>query len=125
MDEAVASFVEVMMSSSDEEEGGSWGGARKGKAPNKERDFALAYSQLVKDYFNGRDSVYNEVDFERRFRMSRALFNVIHDRLMGKEPFVQKYDATGKLGIRPLVKLVACLRFLAYGDSYDREDENL
>lgn len=44
---------------------------------------------------------------------------------MGVNPFIQKWDATGKKGIHPLVKLVSCFRIIAYGDSYDREDENL
>ena len=57
--------------------------------------------------------------------MPRAVFNQIQDAVMGTDPFVQKTDVCGKAGIHPLVKLVACLRFLAYGDSLDREDENL
>ena len=42
---------------------------------------------------------------------------------MGKGPFIRKMDASKKLGIHPLVKLVACFRFLGYGDAYDRMDE--
>ena len=83
------------------------------------------YARVVRNYFSGAESVYNDTDFERRFRMSRRLFNRIHDTVMGIDPFVQKYDAARKPGIHPLVKLVGCLRFLAYGDAYDREDENL
>ena len=30
-----------------------------------------------------------------------------------------------KLGIHPLCKLTACLRYVTYGDAYNREDENL
>lgn len=107
-------------SSSDEEEMKS----RKGKAPNKKRDFVLGYTKVVNDYFNGRDSVYDEADFETRFRMPRELFNRIHDELMGLDPFVHYEDATGLMGIYPLVKLTATLRYLAYGDAFDREDED-
>ena len=60
-------FSVVFESSSDEEEEIKWGGSRKGKAPNKKRDFLGAYERVVKFYFNGRESVYNETDFERRF----------------------------------------------------------
>jgi Plant transposon protein len=95
------------------------------KSPNKPRDFKLANDLLVTHYFSGRESLYNEADFERRFRMPRAVFNRIRDAVMGTDPFVHKEDATKKLGLYPLVKLVACLRHLAYGDAYDREDENL
>jgi Plant transposon protein len=114
-------MMEAMFySSSDDDE------QRKGdKSPNKARDFKLANDLLVKHYFSGRESVYNEEDFERRFRMPRSVFKRIHDALMGRDPFVHYEDASKKLGVYPLVKLVACLRHLAYGDSYDREDENL
>ena len=57
--------------------------------------------------------------------MPRPVFNAIEDAMMGSDPFVQKTDILGKQGIHPLVKLVACLRYLACGDAYDREDENL
>ena len=99
--------------------------SREGRAPNKKRDFAGAYTKLVKDYFSGAESVYNEADFERRFRMSRDMFTVLWETVHGTDPFVQNRDATGKLGIHPLCRFTACLRHLAYGDAYDREDENL
>lgn len=106
-------------SSSDEE------AKKKEKSPNKQRDFKMANDLLVSQYFSGRESVYSEADFERRFRMPRTVFQRIHDALMGTDPFIHKEDASKKLGLYPLVKLVACLRHLAYGDAYDREDENL
>jgi hypothetical protein len=52
-------------------------------------------------------------------------FFKIHDAIMGQDPFILKEDVTGKKGIHLLVKLVGCLRYLAYGDAFDREDENL
>jgi Plant transposon protein len=111
----------IFDSSSDEE-----GTARRTlKTPNKQRDFKAANDLLVAHYFSGRESLYNEADFERRFRMPRSVFQRIHDASMGTDPFIHKEDATKKLGLYPLVKLVACLRHLAYGDAYDREDENL
>jgi Plant transposon protein len=121
--ELMAYALAVMDSSSDEDDTAA--PRRKGRAPNKERDFELAYDQVMKDYFSGPESIYNETDFERRFRVPRSVFNVIHDRLMGMDPFLRKKDCFGNKGIYPLVKLVASFRFLAYGDSYDREDENL
>jgi hypothetical protein len=123
-DDAMMAAWEELLSSSDEEE--EQAGNRKGsKSENKKRDFQGAHDKLVRQYFSGPESVYDEKDFERRFRMPRLLFNKIHDALMGTDPFVQKVDATGKKGIHPLVKLVACLCYIAYGDAYDREDENL
>lgn len=101
-----------------------WGGSRPGKAPNKERDFDMAYNKLLKDYFSGDQSVYSERDFETRFRVSRIVFNTIYNEVYGVDPFIQKYDACGKKGIHPLVRFTACFRMIAYGDSFDREDEN-
>jgi hypothetical protein len=54
------------------------------------------------------------------------MFNRIMDRvLMGTHPFIHYEDVTKKKGIYPLVKLVGCFWYIAYGDAYDREDENL
>jgi hypothetical protein len=101
-----------------------WGGSTSGKARNKDRDFEGAYNRLMQQYFSGNESVYDEKDFERRFRMSRAIFNRLWHRIQGKAPFEQYQDAiTKKLGIRPLVRFVACLRKLCYGDCSDRNDE--
>jgi len=85
----------VFDSSSDEE------AAKKksyDKAPNKARNFLAAHEQTIKFYFSGRDSVYSEADFERRFRMPRSVFNRIHDVLMGFEPFVQKKGCDQQIG---------------------------
>jgi hypothetical protein len=108
-----------------EEEQNKVGGSKPGKAPNKDRDFAMAHDRLVQDYFSGENSIYNEVDFERRFRVSRPVFNRIYDAILYKGKFSHKKDATGKLGIHPLVRTVACFRYLAYGNSFDSCDEYL
>jgi len=137
-DEAMHHFLEEEMEfdnnicqilyndSSDEDcQQSEWGGSKKGKAPNKKRDFQGAYDKLVRQYFSGRDSIYDDNDFCRRFRMSRNIFSRVYGSLIGKDPFIQKVDAIGKLGIHPLVKIVACIRFICYGDAMDRDDENL
>ena len=125
-DEILNMLVDELVSSSDEEEPASWGGSRPGKAKNKNRNFAAAYSKLVQDYFNGTESTYNEADFERRFRMPRSVFTQLFDRINGEGCFKQKRDCIGKqAGIHPLVRTVACLRHICYGGAYDREDENM
>ena len=124
-DDGMMMVMEDFLSSSDDESEVQIGGSRPGRSANKRRDFAAAYARVISNYFSGAQSVYDDDDFERRFRMPRRLFNRIHDQLMGLDPFVQKYDASKKPGIHPLVKMVGCFRFLAYGDAYDREDENL
>src|SRR5690349_11459101 len=47
--------------------------SRKGRAPNLKRDFASAHEQIVADYFTD-NPVYGPEMFERRFRMSQAMF---------------------------------------------------
>lgn len=108
--------------SSDEDES-TWGGSRPGKSPNKERDFAGAYEQLTRDYFSGEESIYDEQDFNRRFRMPRSVFDKINNGINGRGSFKQSYNCTGKAGIHPLCRLTAVLRMIAYGDAADRQDE--
>jgi hypothetical protein len=124
----IAASIEEDDEMSKAEETPAWGGSRPGKAPNKNRDFMGAQKKLVEHYFSGEESLYNEIDFERRFRMPRSVFNRIHDALVEEreEPFIQKYcSVTKKPGISPLCRLVACLRKVCYGDADDREDEYL
>ena len=48
-----------------------WGGSYKGKRGNKKRDFDNAYKSVVRDYFSGRDSVYDEKNFETTRRCEK------------------------------------------------------
>jgi hypothetical protein len=58
--------------------------------------------------------------------MPRSVFNNIWEKIKEKGLFVDsKINFSGKKGIHPLVHFTACLWRLAYGDSADREDENL
>ena len=100
-----------------------WGGSRPGKSPNKERGFEIAHERITKDYFSGEESTYNEQDFERRFRLPRNVFDTIYNKILGKSIFIQRKDAANKLGIHPLCRFVACIRYLAYGGSFDSLDE--
>lgn len=128
MDDAADHLLVELFSSSDkeEEEVPKWGGSYQGRSKNKERDHAGAYATVIRHYFSGPDSKYDEKDFQRRFRVPRAIFNRIHDKFIGQWPFIGPVtDAVGKPGIYPLTRLVACFRQLAYGDAYDRQDEYL
>lgn len=107
--------------SDDEEYIPKWGGSVPGKTPNKNRDFKGAHERLVSHYFSGPESLYDETDFERRFRLPRPVFNRIYEKLLGLEPFVQKYDAFTEIaGITPLCRLVAAHRQLCYGEARRR-----
>ena len=69
-----------------------WGGSRLGRAPNKKRNFELAFCNVQSFYFNGVNSLYNKFDFERRFGCPRSVFNQIYDSINGHGVFVCKYN---------------------------------
>lgn len=92
------------------------------RARNKDRCFWAAEKNFRHKYFD-EDAVYDDADFERRFRMPRAVFDRVRIGLTGRSIFKQRTDATNKKGISPLVRIIAALRVLAYGKSYDEVDE--
>ncbi|KAG2998480.1 hypothetical protein PC128_g25901 [Phytophthora cactorum] len=101
------------------------GGSRPGKAPNKLRDAASRHLRLLPQYF-GPNPIYKEDDFRTRFRMSRRLFIRVLKAVVEDDPyFVQRPEATGKMGISSLLKVSATLRQLAYASTADAFDENL
>jgi hypothetical protein len=53
------------------------------------------------------------------------MFNRIHDKLLGKDPFIPKVDALSKEGITPLVRMILAIQQLSYGEAADRGDEYL
>jgi hypothetical protein len=101
------------------------GGSRPGKQPNLPRNFEGSYQRLLEHYF-GAHPLYNEQTFRCRFRMGRPLFLKIAEAVEEfDEYFTLRRDALGKLGLRPLVKITAALRMLAYGATADCNDEYL
>jgi hypothetical protein len=126
--QTVELMIDLLEDDESNESGREWGtGSKPGKAKNKARDFVGAYQRLFKNYFSTNPpSVYNETNFERRFRMPRTVFDRIRETIIGKGLFQEKtVNLSGEKGIHPLVRLTACIRRLAYGDSADRDDENL
>lgn len=94
-------------------------GSRPGKSSNLPRDHAAGHQRIFADYFC-EHPVYPERLFRRRYRMSKRLFLRVLDAVCQADPyFVQKPDATGKMGLSPLQKVTAALRMLAYGVSGD------
>ena len=64
------------------------------------RDRKAAHNRLYKGYF-ADDSLYNEHQFRRRFRMRRHLFLRIVEALGNHSQYFQvRYDAAGKRGCR-------------------------
>jgi len=101
------------------------GGSRRGRRQNKLRDFRSGVHDIMRDHFgvHGLPPIYDEADFDRRFRMPRVLFQRIYDDAEDDPFFQQRIKATGQLQAHPLQKIVGALRVLAYGEAADRADE--
>lgn len=66
--------------------------------------------------------MYDDRDLDRRFKM-RSIFQQICRKLQERSVFVHRRDSAGKLGINPEMRIIAGLRVMAYGMSYDHADE--
>jgi hypothetical protein len=87
------------------------------------REREVGHDCLFRDYFADHPT-YDAVKFRRRFRMRRELFLSIVDRVCAYDSwFVQRPDATGRLGLSALQKCTAAIRMLAYGVAADATDE--
>ncbi|KAJ9550915.1 hypothetical protein OSB04_014960 [Centaurea solstitialis] len=95
------------------------------RGPRKDRGREEEHNKLVADYF-AEHPVYNDVDFDRRFRMSRRLFlRIVNDLDREVDFFKQQWDARGVKGFSPLQKCASAIRQLAYGSASDAFDEYL
>ncbi|KAK6120693.1 hypothetical protein DH2020_045567 [Rehmannia glutinosa] len=87
------------------------------------RDREIADRNLFNDYF-AENPRYDEATFRRRFRMSRSLFLRIAGAVRNHDNyFLQRRDATGRLGLSLFQKVTAALRMLAYALPADATDE--
>jgi len=100
-------------------------GSLPGRRPNKRRDFDAGLHAIMRDYFGvgGEDPVYDERDFETRFRVPRVVFKRIFQAVKGEPFFQRRTTATGKLQSHPLQKVVAAFRVIAYAEAADRAYE--
>jgi len=100
-------------------------GSVPGRRPNRNRDFRSGLRAILRDNFglDGFPPAHDEVDFERRFRVSRSVFLRIYDALKGRPFFVQRIQATGRPQAHPLPTVVAAFRVIAYGEAPDRSDD--
>ncbi|GJU99184.1 hypothetical protein Tco_1328455 [Tanacetum coccineum] len=91
--------------------------------------------RLMNDYFGDEEfePKYSEENFRRMYRMSSTLFNKIVNKILSYdvEPipeyftyFTQRYDATGRLSIGPIMKCTSAIRQLAYDTAPDAFDKN-
>jgi len=100
-------------------------GSLPGRSPNKLRDFACGERGILRDYFglDGRPPIYDEKDFERRFRLPRIVFDRVYRDIFSVPYFQQRVNATGEMQSSTLQKVAAALRVLAYGLPADEVDE--
>lgn len=100
-------------------------GSVRGRRANKTWDFDMGLHNIVRDYFGleGAPPVYDEADFERRFRVPRTVFLHVYHAIKNKVGFKQTINATGRRQAHPLQKVVAAFFFIAYGETFDRADE--
>jgi len=92
--------------------------------PNKRRDFATGLFNIQRDYFavNAEASIYDNRDFETRFRVPRKVFRRVNQAVNDELFFQQRINATGRLQAHPLQKVVAAFRVIAYREAADRAD---
>lgn len=100
-------------------------GSVAGRKPNKSRDFSAGLQAILRDYFgvDGQPPVYDERDFERRFRVPRSVFLRVYHAGKDQPWWKRTINATGRPQAHPLQKVVAAFRAIAYGETYDRADE--
>jgi len=100
-------------------------GSVRGRAPNKKRDFNFGLRNILRDYWgaDGEPPVFDEADFESRFRMPRAVFMRVYNDIKDEPFFRQRVNATGRPQAHPLQKVVAALRILSNGEAADRPDQ--
>ena len=68
-----------------------WGGSVVDMRPNKNREMEEVMSQFDDMYFKDR-SIYDEIDFEKRFRMPRCMLNHKFKFIHGSGLFVRRKD---------------------------------
>ena len=86
--------------------------------PNIERNRERGHALLFSDYF-GPNPTYTQKHFKRRFRISFKMYDVISEALISEGSyFVQKPDATGRLGASTLQKILTAMSLLGHGIAF-------
>jgi len=99
-------------------------GSTTSRRGNNRRDFSAGLQAILLDYFDvgGLRPIYDERDFETRFRAPRAVLRRVY-MAVKDEPFFQpRISATGKLQSHPCQKVVVVFCVIAYGEAADRAD---
>ncbi|XP_022016847.1 uncharacterized protein LOC110916410 [Helianthus annuus] len=95
------------------------------RQPALERDRLGDHERLMEDYVC-ENPLYDDVQFRRRFRMSRRLFLKISNDLASEFPFfTQRESANHKVGFSGVQKCTPAIRQLAYDTASDAWNEYL
>ncbi|XP_047961476.1 uncharacterized protein LOC125206236 [Salvia hispanica] len=90
-----------------------------------ERKCEEGHDTIFEQYF-AEAPIYPPDFFRTRYRMQKPLFEKIMNKLIDTDNFfVQKRDATGRLGMSAIQKCTATMRMLAYGAATDLHEEYL
>jgi len=100
------------------------GGSCHGRRQLKPHDFCSGVYNIMRAYFRVHEMppLNSAADFERRFRMPRALFQSIYDDAKNELFFQQHINATRQLQTHPHQNIFGALRVLAYGEATDRAE---
>jgi Plant transposon protein len=92
------------------------GGSTRSNAPNRQIGRKLGSQRIQADYFSITQRVFSEAEFERRFRVPMAVWEVLKEGVLRADRyFYQRKDAAGVLGARTYQKMGAAVRQLSYG----------
>jgi hypothetical protein len=117
--------LEVAVQSIVDNSNRSHGGSRQGKRKNRDRHAGAEWQKFVQSYWgtDTEEPTYTEEHFRRRFRMSRAIFLVIHDAVVLTDPsFRRQSDCTGRVGISSYLKVAGCVQYMCIGIAHDQHE---
>ena len=84
----------------------------------------MDHDRIMDDYFDSIDTVYDEGDFRQHFQMSKNLFfHLVNDISAHNSYFVQKRNASSKLGLSNIQKYLVAIQILGYGITPNAMDQ--
>ena len=94
---------------------------RNTRGPKRNFDQEIAYKNLTRHYFS-LTPVFDDKQFERYFRITKCHFEKIMQELPKISPFFRdSVDATGEKSIYPELKIIAALKHLCYGATFNHD----
>ena len=100
-----------------------WGGSRKGRAPNINRE-RVKYAHLLDEDFWGETPLYDSTYFKKFFKVPLGLFDeIVEDLCRHDSYFLRKQCAAGKHGLSSHQKICSAVRLLTSGVSPMEHDD--